>query len=49
MKPEVLQLSPILIPEIRDQLDELLGAASLTLTADVVARLDDASAGGIQG
>ena len=31
------------------QLDELLGAASLTLTADAVARLDDASAGGIQG
>lgn len=30
------------------QLDELLGAASLTLTADAVARLDDASAGGIQ-
>ena len=31
------------------QLDELLGAASLTLTAEAVARLDDASAGGIQG
>jgi aryl-alcohol dehydrogenase-like predicted oxidoreductase len=31
------------------QLDELLGAASLTLTDDAVARLDDASAGGIQG
>ena len=31
------------------QLDELLGAASLTLTADAVARLDDASTGGIQG
>ncbi|MBP1179460.1 aldo/keto reductase [Methylobacterium sp. PvR107] len=31
------------------QLDELLGAASLALTADAVTRLDDASAGGIQG
>ena len=31
------------------QLDELLGSAALTLTADAIARLDAASAGGIQG
>jgi aryl-alcohol dehydrogenase-like predicted oxidoreductase len=31
------------------QLDELLGAADLTLTGEAVARLDEASAGGIQG
>ncbi len=31
------------------QLDDLLGAAALTLSADAIARLDAASAGGIQG
>jgi aryl-alcohol dehydrogenase-like predicted oxidoreductase len=31
------------------QLDELLGAARLTLSADAIARLDEASAGGIEG